>query len=114
MIAFEPKGANGFGYDPIFWLPAFNKTMAELTIDEKNEISHRGKAARQAQLFLSDVLEKRMSCPEFCVSSPQKSGVGWLHALIRINTGKLVTSPLTLAPVAVVLKLIGIDSPHLL
>jgi XTP/dITP diphosphohydrolase len=58
MIAFEPKGENGFGYDPIFWLPSFNKTMAELAIDEKNEISHRGKAARQAQLFLTDVLEK--------------------------------------------------------
>lgn len=52
------KGENGFGYDPIFWLPEFDKIMAELTIDEKNEISHRGKAARQAQLFLADVLEK--------------------------------------------------------
>ena len=58
MIAFEPQGENGFGYDPVFWLPEFNKTMAELTIDEKNEISHRGKAARQAQFFLTDVLEK--------------------------------------------------------
>lgn len=43
-IGYEEKGENGFGYDPIFYLPSFGKTTAELTEDEKNRISHRGKA----------------------------------------------------------------------
>lgn len=46
-ITFEPKGQNGFGYDPYFYLPELNKTMAELSPEEKNRISHRGKALRQ-------------------------------------------------------------------
>ena len=37
-------GANGFGYDPLFYVPEKGKTMAEMTMEEKNEISHRGKA----------------------------------------------------------------------
>lgn len=40
----EPRGKNGFGYDPYFYLEEFNKTMAEITLDEKNTISHRSKA----------------------------------------------------------------------
>ena len=52
IIAFEPRGEGGFGYDPIFFLPELCKTMAELTIEEKNEISHRGKAARRARQIL--------------------------------------------------------------
>lgn len=56
IITFEPKGKNGFGYDPVFYLPEFDKTMAELDMDHKNEISHRGKAARQAQFYLNTVL----------------------------------------------------------
>jgi len=38
------KGEGGFGYDPVFFLPSYGKTMAELDPDEKNRISHRGKA----------------------------------------------------------------------
>lgn len=45
MIA-EPRGQGGFGYDPYFWLPALNKTAAELSADEKNRMSHRGQALR--------------------------------------------------------------------
>lgn len=56
IIAFEPKGENGFGYDPIFYLSEFDKTMAEISLDEKNKISHRAKAARKAQEFLTDLL----------------------------------------------------------
>ena len=41
-VARIAKGKNGFGYDPIFYVPEFGKTMAELTLDEKNKISHRG------------------------------------------------------------------------
>lgn len=44
IIAKEPSGSNGFGYDPVFYLPEFNCTMAELSMEEKNKISHRGRA----------------------------------------------------------------------
>ncbi len=47
-IATEMRGTNGFGYDPIFYLPDRGKTTAELSGDEKHEISHRGKALRLA------------------------------------------------------------------
>ena len=42
----EPRGQNGFGYDPHFWLPTLNATAAELSPDQKNETSHRGQAMR--------------------------------------------------------------------
>lgn len=43
-IGYEPAGENGFGYDPIFYVPEFGKTTAELSPDEKNKVSHRGRA----------------------------------------------------------------------
>lgn len=46
VIAFEAKGEGGFGYDPIFYLPEYGKTMAELDLQEKNLISHRAKALK--------------------------------------------------------------------
>ncbi len=46
QIGYEEKGSNGFGYDPIFYLPERGCTTAELPPDEKNQISHRGKALR--------------------------------------------------------------------
>ncbi len=51
-IGYEPKGENGFGYDPIFYLPEYGCTSAELTEKEKNAISHRGRAlqAMRAEL----------------------------------------------------------------
>lgn len=46
IIGYEEKGANGFGYDPIFYVPEFGKTTAELSEEEKNQVSHRGNALR--------------------------------------------------------------------
>ncbi|RZT00517.1 RdgB/HAM1 family non-canonical purine NTP pyrophosphatase [Cuneatibacter caecimuris] len=46
LVAEKPAGAGGFGYDPILWLPEYGCTAAELTAEEKNRISHRGKALR--------------------------------------------------------------------
>ena len=46
-IAFEKRGTNGFGYDPVFYVEKFDKTTAEMLPEEKNAISHRGKALRE-------------------------------------------------------------------
>ena len=53
--AFAPTGVNGFGYDPIFYVPHFGKTMAELSPDEKDALSHRGQATRR----MADLLRER-------------------------------------------------------
>ncbi|MCL0078199.1 XTP/dITP diphosphatase [Dehalococcoidia bacterium] len=58
FIALEGRGENGFGYDPIFYLPEFGRTMAELNFEEKNRVSHRGKAAREARLVLERLSRK--------------------------------------------------------
>lgn len=53
-ICSEPRGSNGFGYDPYFWLPEQGKTAAELLPDEKNQLSHRAIAMRSLLKKLSD------------------------------------------------------------
>ncbi|WP_299978915.1 XTP/dITP diphosphatase [Desulfobacula sp.] len=47
VITKEPSGENGFGYDPLFFYPEFNKTFAQLTIEEKGQVSHRGRALKE-------------------------------------------------------------------
>ncbi|MBX5451195.1 MAG: RdgB/HAM1 family non-canonical purine NTP pyrophosphatase [Thermogemmatispora sp.] len=62
QIAEEPRGSNGFGYDPIFLVPELGKTTAELSPEEKHRISHRGRAAQLARRLLA-------SWPPFATSA---------------------------------------------
>ena len=59
IIAFEPRGEEGFGYDPVFYMPQLAQTMAELTLAIKNRISHRGQAARQARVVLERLVTEQ-------------------------------------------------------
>jgi len=56
MIADSMRGKHGFGYDPIFYLPEIGKTMAELTLEEKNKISHRARALGAARELLLSLI----------------------------------------------------------
>ena len=58
LIAEKPAGTGGFGYDPILYLPEFGMTSAEITMEEKNKISHRGKALEAIKRVLAAELEK--------------------------------------------------------
>ncbi|MCX7788237.1 MAG: RdgB/HAM1 family non-canonical purine NTP pyrophosphatase [Spirochaetes bacterium] len=57
-IAFNPRGTGGFGYDPLLYLPWKGRTVAELSLEEKNQVSHRGLAARAIRSILENHLEK--------------------------------------------------------
>jgi XTP/dITP diphosphohydrolase len=57
IIATAPRGEHGFGYDPVFYLPAFGKTMAELPLEEKNRISHRARALQKIRVHLWRILK---------------------------------------------------------
>jgi len=57
-IGYQPKGELGFGYDPIFVLPEYDKTLAEIDADLKNEISHRAKALAQVKKVLAEKIQK--------------------------------------------------------
>ena len=58
FIAQEEKGENGFGYDPVFFVPELNKTVAQLTTEQKNAISHRGNAIRKFKPLLDKLLDE--------------------------------------------------------
>ena len=55
VIQYEPAGEHGFGYDPVFYLPSYRATMAELPLAAKNRVSHRADAARKAQQILNSL-----------------------------------------------------------
>jgi XTP/dITP diphosphohydrolase len=57
VITNRQAGENGFGYDPVFYVPKLNKTVAQLTNEEKNETSHRGNAIRKLKPLLNKLLE---------------------------------------------------------
>ena len=54
QISETPQGTNGFGYDPVFWVPEYGRTVAELTADEKSKISHRAAALRALEARLAE------------------------------------------------------------
>ena len=56
LIAEQPAGQNGFGYDPIFFYPPLNKTFAQMTLKEKSQVSHRGKALNELKQDFDKVL----------------------------------------------------------
>jgi XTP/dITP diphosphohydrolase len=56
VIAKEPAGENGFGYDPVFYIPELGKTMAQLPLDVKNAISHRARALQKVKILLEKIV----------------------------------------------------------
>ncbi|HAU31066.1 MAG: Non-canonical purine NTP pyrophosphatase [Desulfotomaculum sp. 46_296] len=60
LIAFEQKGAGGFGYDPLFYVPGFDKTFAELEPDVKKTISHRARALTGAYKILQEIIQNKL------------------------------------------------------
>ena len=73
VILESPRGANGFGYDPVFFFPEFNKTFAEISREKKSRVSHRGKALRELRkefdkaikwISLHMPIEEKFSCKE--------------------------------------------------
>lgn len=62
-IAFAPQGTDGFGYDPLFWIPQEKKTFAQMTPEEKNAISHRGRALAD---FVQKLKAYLSAHPELC------------------------------------------------
>ena len=65
IITFEPRGEEGFGYDPVFYLPERDKTMAELPMKVKNQVSHRGQAARKLYQVLKRLMGSKLPDSRF-------------------------------------------------
>jgi len=54
-LLYEPRGSGGFGYDPVVYLPGFGRTVAELSLEEKNRVSHRGRSCARMMAILGDL-----------------------------------------------------------
>jgi XTP/dITP diphosphohydrolase len=61
LINLTPQGTGGFGYDPVFWVPEYNCTMAEVGLEIKNRISHRAQALKQLHKTLAELLREEPS-----------------------------------------------------
>ena len=61
MIQYDPLGEEGFGYDPVFYLPSYGLTMAQLPLEEKNRISHRANAVGKALKVLTQAFSAQPS-----------------------------------------------------
>jgi XTP/dITP diphosphohydrolase len=61
LIALEPRGEAGFGYDPVFWLPDYNCTVAQAGLEIKNRISHRAQALKQLQTLMIQLQQEEIS-----------------------------------------------------
>ena len=61
VIAKTGRGQNGFGYDPVFYLPRFKKTFAQMTLAEKNKVSHRGRALRRLRRLLEMLTARELT-----------------------------------------------------
>ncbi|MEZ4524833.1 MAG: XTP/dITP diphosphatase [Desulfobacterales bacterium] len=70
ILALDPAGESGFGYDPIFFYPPLNKTFAQMTAEEKNQVSHRGKALQEMQ----NEFDKIMTWLEIHMPEPERAG----------------------------------------
>ena len=57
QIASVAAGSGGFGYDPVFYIPRLKRTLAEVSVDQKDRISHRGRAARRIRPILRELIE---------------------------------------------------------
>lgn len=57
ILTREPEGDNGFGYDPLFFFPKFKKTFAQLSLDEKAEVSHRGRALKEVKKEMGKIID---------------------------------------------------------
>jgi XTP/dITP diphosphohydrolase len=57
QIAHEPAGSGGFGYDPVFYIPRLKRTLAQIAVDQKDRISHRGRAAGRIRPILRQLIE---------------------------------------------------------
>ena len=78
LIAQSPAGDNGFGYDPVFFYPPMDKTFAQMSMAEKSEVSHRGKALRELRSEFDKVLiwlrqQTLQSDPIGCMGDPKQS-----------------------------------------
>jgi XTP/dITP diphosphohydrolase len=77
LIAEQPSGSNGFGYDPVFYYPPLNKTFGELALEEKSHVSHRGKALREFRYeFEKVMLWIKQHMPIYEKFKPKSSDLG--------------------------------------
>jgi XTP/dITP diphosphohydrolase len=71
QIACVAAGTDGFGYDPIFYIPRLRRTLAQISVDQKNRVSHRGRAARRIREILGELLEPTAEESQWLTLAPE-------------------------------------------